>query len=143
MRSYLNFLYVFLAAAALLPAQNTDDAVRSAERRWAEATIKADVVTLEKVLATDLTYTHSSARMETKAEFIEAVRSGTIKYKSIEYGEMWVRRIGRAAILTSEVKVSLESGGQQRNMRLRILHVWVQGDAGWQLAAHQSTRFPD
>jgi len=130
---------VSTAAAAKKPGK-VEAAVRQAERHWASATIKGDAAALERLLADDLTYTHSSARTETKGQFIEALNTGTMKYEAIDYDEIVVRVYGRTAVVTANPKVRLVSRGQPASFQVRILHVWVKGPGGWQMAAHQSTR---
>ena len=131
-------IFVFLPLCLL--AAGPDESVRQAEKAWADATMKGDAAALERVLADDLTYTHSSGRSETKAEFINALRSGAMKYEAIEYGEMKVRVYGNTAILTTDAKVKVVSRGQPNSFQLRLLHVYVKNKPGWQLTAHQSTR---
>ncbi len=97
---------------------------------WASATIRDDAAALERLLADDLTYTHSSARTETKGQFIEALKTGAMKYEAIDYDEIVVRVYGRTAVVTANPKVRLVSRGQPASFQVRILHLWVRGPGG-------------
>ncbi len=46
------------------------------DRKRMQAMAKKDIATLESVLADDLIYTHSSARLDTKRSLIDAMVSG-------------------------------------------------------------------
>jgi hypothetical protein len=52
--------------------------VRALEDRRYQATIDADAATLEELLGDALVYTHSTGRVETKAEFISAATTGKL-----------------------------------------------------------------
>ena len=116
------------------------EAVRQAEHAWAQAAIKGDAAALDKILADDLTHTHGGGRTETKAQFLEAIRSGAQKYEAIDYGEIKVRIYGLTAIVTSEPNIRTVNSGQPSSSHSRFLHVFVKQGGKWRLVAHQSTR---
>ena len=66
-----------MLARTVLPAamNNPKDekAVLATLEAMAQATIKKDVATLEKIYHPDLTYSHSTASLQTKAEVLKAV----------------------------------------------------------------------
>ena len=49
------------------------DEIIALEDRRIEAMTKGDVQALEEILADDLIYTHTTARIDTKSSFIEAI----------------------------------------------------------------------
>src|SRR3954454_7361424 len=59
------------------PSSKAKEAVLSAESAWKEAVLKRDGNALNKLLSDELSYTHSSAKTQTKEEFIQDVTSGT------------------------------------------------------------------
>ena len=116
------------------------EAVRQAERAWAEAALKGDAAALDKILGDDMTHTHGGGRTESKAQFLEAIRSGAQKYEAIDYGEMKVRVYGSTAIVTSEPNIRTVNSGVPSSSHSRFLHVYVKQGGAWRLVAHQSTR---
>ena len=71
-----------------------DQQVLQAEKDRFAAMVKGDRAALEKLLADDLTYTHSTALLETKEQFIKSVTSGNIDYVSIVPSESdWKVRV--------------------------------------------------
>jgi uncharacterized protein (TIGR02246 family) len=137
---------LFLAGVLISIALGADskpgdaEAARQAERAWAQAAIKGDVAALDKILADDLTHTHGAGRTESKAQFLEAIRSGAQKYEAIDYGEINVRVYGATAIVTSEPNIRTVNSGQPSSSHSRFLHVYVKQSGMWRLVAHQSTR---
>ena len=135
------FVAGLMSLAAL--AQNAEEQVKQADRRWAEATIKMDIPTLEQLLADDLTYSHSSGRTETKAEFLNATKTQSLKYEAVDAQEVKVRVRGNMAVLNSLTNLTVRpAGGQSNTFRARILRVYVRDKGAWRLFAHQSTRMP-
>ena len=116
------------------------EAVRQAERAWAQAALKGDAAALDKILADDMTHTHGGGRTESKAQFLEAIRSGAQKYEAIDYDEIKVRVYGSTAIVTSEPNIRTVNSGVPSGSHSRFLHVYVKQGGAWRLVAHQSTR---
>ena len=80
------------------------DEIIALENRRIEAMLKGDVQALDEILADDLIYTHTTARLDTKASFIDAVKTGKSVYNSLElqFGE--VRDLGDTAGVTGHGK---------------------------------------
>lgn len=132
------------AAAASFAAGAVDPTVEVAEKAWAEATKKGDKAALEKLLAEDLTYTHSHSGTDTKKQFIDNLVTGAAKYEVIDYEELNTRMYGKnTAVVNAQVKLVTVNKGTRGNAHLKFVHLWVKQGGRWQLAAHQSTRMPN
>jgi uncharacterized protein (TIGR02246 family) len=135
----------FLAVCPLLAADaKTVEAVKSADRAWADATVKGDAPRLRNLLADDLTYTHSNGETDTKKIYIDNLK-GARKYHKIEYESLDARLYanGDAAVVTAVARFETsQKGGPVNPAHLRFIHVWVHQNGRWQLAAHQSLRLP-
>ena len=69
--------FVFIAAARpALAANPGEKAVLAALDAWKEAMLKKDRAALEKIFHPELTYSHSSATVQDKAQAITAVVDG-------------------------------------------------------------------
>jgi len=138
MRIFLATL--LLAAAAFAGAE---DDVKKAEQDWAAGITKNDFALLEKVLADDLHYLHSTGLVETKAGYIESMRSGKQKYSSLKYGKIKVRVYGTAAVVNADAQVAFVTDGKPGNAHLAFTHVFAKKGAQWQLVSHQSLKLPE
>ena len=129
-----------LTAAACLMAAAADDAdVTAMDRRWADATMRADEGALKQLLASDLVYIHGDGKVETKAEFIARVTSRGIQYKKIEFAGVRTKRIGDVAITHSRPDVVVHRDGRDSPFRGWYTHIWALRDGRWQMIAHQAT----
>lgn len=131
-----------LAMAGTLRAQSPEGDVRKAQEARFAATIKADLAGLSALLADDMTYGHSNSKIETKAEFLDLIKTGHYQYKSIAPREVAARLYGDTALLSGLADIDVVSGGQPVSVKLRFLEVWVKQGGRWKLAAWQSTRLP-
>ncbi len=109
------------------------------EDRRIVAMTKGDVHVLEEILADDLIYTHTTARIDTKSSFIEAISSGRSNYRSVEREDVQVRQFGDSAVVTGHAKFHVGDN----NFQARFIDVYVKRNGAWQMVAWQSTRLPD
>ena len=113
------------------------------DKRRMEAMCQQDVVTLNALLADDLVYTHSSARLDTKQSLIGGMESGTTVYSSIEPSGVKAQDFGTAVVLTGAARIRVMSNGNPLDFGVRFTDVWVNQDGRWQMVAWQSTRIPE
>lgn len=118
--------------------------VIQAEKDRFAAMVKVDEAALNKLLADDLTYVHTSAVMQTKKEFIDSLKSGTIKYVSMVpvEAEWKVRIYGTVAVVNGAAAVHVIDHGNDLNFRIRYTNVHTNRPGYWQMAAWEATRFP-
>lgn len=144
MLKFMTRLLLIFAMASLtvFGADKSVDAIKAAEKAWAEATVKGDAAALGKLLADDLTYTHSTGDVDTKAVFIGNL-SGARKYHKIDFESIEARLYGNAAVSTCMAQIATSmKGGAVNPAHLKMLHLWVLQKGEWRLAAHQSLRLP-
>ena len=113
------------------------------DKRRMEAMCRQDVATLEAVLADDLVYTHSSARLDTKRSLIDGMASGTAVYSSIEPSDVKAQDFGDTVVLTGAARIQVTANGKPLNFGVRFTDVYVNKNGQWQMVAWQSTRVPE
>jgi uncharacterized protein (TIGR02246 family) len=117
-------------------------AVTAAHDARIAATIKGDLAALGALMTDDLTYTHSSGVTETKAEFLDGLKTGKYLYKSIEAPTRRVRVHGDAAIVSGPAHIVIEPGGKRTELDLYFTEIYVREGGKWRMALWQSTRLP-
>ena len=118
-------------------------AIIDLDRRRMEAMCTRDIPALNSVLADDLVYTHSSARVDTKQSLIGGMESGATVYTSIEPSEVRAQDLGDAVVLTGVARISVTANGRPLTFGVRFTDVYANRDGRWQLVAWQSTRLPE
>jgi hypothetical protein len=122
---------------------NNGEMIIELDRKRMQAMGEKDIATLDAVLADDLIYTHSSARVDTKQSLIANMKSGATVYSSIEPSEVRAQDLGDAVVLTGVAWVKVLSHGRQLDFGVRFIDAYAQRNGRWQMVAWQSTRLPD
>jgi hypothetical protein len=118
--------------------------VLTAEQTRVAALGAQDVPALEKIMAEDETYVHASGKVDTKASFLDAIRSGQLHYITWTPKSMQVRVAGKdAAVVNGEYAVRVTDTRVQPqpfDISIFFLAVYARRDGRWQQIAWQSTR---
>jgi len=121
------------------PKEDAKKAVLAAEQAYVDAMIKHDKAALEKLLADDLVYIHSSSKSESKADVIQVIASGSTTYESIEFRDTTVRQYGDVVITNHKATIKTKQTGVAN---LLVTHVWAKNKGGWQFVSRQASRLP-
>ena len=128
-----------LAVLAVAPLQANDE-VLAADKAWAQAVTSGNFAKLQRVLDDELIYAHSTGNIETKAEYLAKLKSGSQKYDVIDHEKSTVRVHGDAAIAHSIVVMKGTNASGPFDNRLMMIHTWVKKGGEWRLVAHQTTQ---
>ena len=134
-----------LSATLIVPAMAaTDDeeAVKQAVEALRKAILAQDKAKLETLTAEQLSYSHSDARLEDKAKFIDGVMTRKAVIKSIDFPDLTVAIVGNNAIVRHLWVSESELDGKLTNTKIGVLQVWQKQDSGWKLLARASFRLP-
>jgi ketosteroid isomerase-like protein len=144
----ISFLAIVIALISsglgLAQAGKAEQQVLQAEKDRFAAMVKGDRAALEKLIADDLTYIHSTALLQNKDEFIKSVVAGNIDYVSIvpSASDAKVRINGNTAIVTGLAAVNVIDNGKDRKIRIRYTTAYANHGGAWLLQAWQSTVVP-
>ena len=133
---------LMLQAAPAIHAGEAEKAVLDAQDRRFALTAGGDLDDLSRMLMDDMNYTHSTSTVDTKAEFLGSLRSGRVRYVSIEPEERTVRIYGHSAVVQGVAHVLVKVGERDVDVRLRFTELYVEKDGTWKMALWHSTRVP-
>ncbi len=109
------------------------------ETQWVTALLNSDADTLEKMYADGIIYIHTNAATDTKATYVEKIRSRELTYATLDREEIQVHIFGSTAIATCRWMALSVSGGKTFHINARYSHVYAQIDGQWLMVEHQST----
>jgi hypothetical protein len=127
------------AAPSGKEARGDEASARAAVQARFDAALRADVPALEKLLGDDLEYCGVSGTCSTKRQYLDSVRSGARKFRTL------VPKIERAtlysdcAVLTGTVSADSTFNGVDRHIDAYILVVLAWRDGRWQMTNQSST----
>ncbi len=113
------------------------------DKKRMTAMAQKDIATLNEIIADDLVYTHSSARLDTKASLIGNMESGSTVYTSVVPSDVKAQDLGDTVVLTGSCRISVNAGGRPNSFGVRFTDVYAKKGGRWQMVTWQSTRLPD
>jgi hypothetical protein len=140
MRALPALLLVITAPLAVAAPPRGDEAsARAALLARFDAALQGDLDALENGLADDLEYCGVKATCSTKSQYIESVRKGTRKFRSLRPEIERVRMFADNAVLTGKVYSVSIADGAERNVDAYFLVVLAWRDGRWQVTNQTST----
>ena len=124
------------------PTGGEAEVLRADDGRF-KAMVGADWAALEAALADDLTYVHSTARLESKAEHVANLRAGKPHYRGAAPRDRRVRVHGGVGVVNGVSEMHVENAGKEQRFTVRYLAVYAKSGDRWRMIAWQSTRQPD
>ena len=83
--------------------------VAELDRKRMTAMAQKDLAALDVLIAEDLVYTHSSARLDTKKSLIGAMESGATVYTEVVPSEVKAQDLGDTVVLTGRARIAVSA----------------------------------
>jgi ketosteroid isomerase-like protein len=140
---------VWLLAAPLALAQglaqggngNVEQQISALSDAMIQANLKGDTDFYQKYYAEDATIVHGNGKLFTKAQELADLKSGSLKYESIDVREKTIHAYGNTVVVQVLLTFKgLLSGKQFGPIDLRRTVVWVTQQDNWKIVAWQVTR---
>ena len=135
-RRLLTFCMVYAATVAAADRAS----IEQLDKNWVKAVLAKDFAALDRMYTDDIVYAHASGVVDTKASYMEKVKSGKQVYKAMDQRKVSVRLHGDAAITHSWMRVTGVNAQGPFDDKVMMVHLWVMKNGQWRLAAHQTTR---
>ena len=142
MKKYILLLLLASANVMVKAQTNEEKKILSAVENFRLALISGEKSALENSAADDLSYGHSSGKIQDKAAFVEAIVSGASDFVSIEFKNQTVKVTGKTALVRHELHAKTNDGGKPGEVHLGILLVWQKQSGAWKLLGRQAYKLP-
>ena len=129
-----------LTALPALAGADEDAIAKNLETfRAAQAAGKTDPIA--PLCMDELSYSHSSAKIDTKASLLEGIAKANYKWVPLEYKDPTIRVVGPAAIVRFTFVGEQEfADGKKTPQNLHILMNWVKQGNDWKLLSRAATK---
>ena len=121
---------------------NNQSTVEQAVETMRLAMLSADKTQLENVALPSLTYGHSSAVIENKAEFVDAIVSGRSGFITLEFQDQTIVTEGDTAIVRHVFSADTNNSGQKGKVKIGVMLVFKKAGEDWKLLARQAYKLP-
>lgn len=103
-----------------------------------KAMIDADKLVIENLIAKELSYGHSSGKIDTKTSFLESIITGASDYKTIDIANQTIAVSGKVAMVRHTFNAEIITNGKSSMAKLGILLIWQKQYNNWVLLARQA-----
>ena len=135
---FLSILGIY--SLPLLGQQAEKLKVEAAVEQLKSTMITPDKKILDDLILDELSYGHSSGKVEDKASFIDNLMNGNSDFVSIVLGNQEVIVVGKSAIVRHTLDAVTNDKGQPGNVKLNIMTVWNKQKGKWKLLARQAVK---
>ena len=138
----LSLLFISHLALAQQPvASAQSQKVLASQAARFTAMIDRDMKTLDDLVADNLSYGHTTGRIESKSQFLAGIEAMKVQYLSLQPKDLVVTVNKKTAIIRGLVDAKLKVGEKNVETTIRFLEVYHLKKGTWQLAAWQAVRY--
>lgn len=124
-------------------AQTKDEKdVSAAIEFMRKAMVDGDRAKLTNLATDDLSYGHSSGKIQDKKEFVEAIASGASDFVTIDLTDQTIKVAGNTAIVRHKLSAQTNDGGKPGSTVLGIMLIFQKQKGEWKLLARQAYKLP-
>lgn len=123
----------FLSMSPASAVETSEQAVLAAHEHRRTATLAGDAAAVGSMMTDDFTFTHPNGVVESKEQFIDALKTGKLKYKTLTDEERQVRVHGDAGIVSGTCRIVVTASGKEFDVRVLFTEVWVKKGNAWQM----------
>ena len=140
MKGLAAFVVTWLAFFAVPAfAQSADEtAVARQMDALSKAITSVDKAQLENLAWPELSYGHSSGRIENRAQYVEALVTKKSIVSKIDLSKVTTSFVGDVALVRGHMSLISESTGKPVPTELEFLMVWQKRGGDWKLLARQA-----
>lgn len=100
---------------------------------------KNDTAALDKIYGDDYTLVTATGEIATKAQRLEAIKSGDLKFENVAFDDVKVRSYGDSAVAIARSSGKSWNKGKEQNTSYRVTFVATKTKDGWRLVSAQLT----
>jgi ketosteroid isomerase-like protein len=115
----------------------TEQLLRQMNDDWTKALVRADRVTLDRIMADDFFFAYPMEG-DDKAQFIGDVVSGDVKVESLTRENITVRIWGDTAVLTGRDSARWSYQGRDFSGHYKVINVYARRESEWRLVSVQA-----
>ena len=118
-----------------------EDAVAKNVETFRVAQAAGNAEGIASLCAEELSYSHSNAKVDTKASLLDGVAKANYKWTSLDYKDPTIRVVGPTAIVRFTFVGEQEfTDGKKTPQNLHILMNWQKHGSDWKLLSRAATK---
>ena len=130
----LSMMLAFAVDAQTKEEKDVAQAIETLKR----ALISGDEQSLKAITAENLSYGHSSGKIEDTQTFVETLVSGRSDFVSIDLTGQTIQISGNTAIVRHDLSAQTNDSGKPGTVKLGVMLIWQKQHGQWKLLARQA-----
>jgi hypothetical protein len=131
---------VLLFSFVFANAQTEEEKLTTALKEFHQALVNKNTTSINQQTDKALSYGHSNGLVETKADVIKHLETGYLVYHSYKEDSLKITINESIANVRFVADISATMNGNDTNVHLKVLEVWVKKGKRWILFARQAVR---
>ena len=135
-----SLLLLFAFSFVFANAQTEEEKLTATLKEFHQALVNKNTASINQQTDKALSYGHSNGWIETKADMIKDLETGYIVYHSFKEDSLKITINDSIANARFVADVRATMNGNDTNVHLKVLEVWVKKGKRWILFARQGVR---
>ncbi|PWK45481.1 MULTISPECIES: nuclear transport factor 2 family protein [unclassified Pseudomonas] len=135
----VGFLCLFSGYVAAAPASGEKE-VASAVDHLTQAMLHKNITELKALTAENLTYGHSSGKVQDKTDFIADIETGKSAFKTLEMQNQTISVSGDVALVRNHFSAQALKGTEVVPTEIENFQIWQKKSGQWLLVGRQAFR---
>jgi ketosteroid isomerase-like protein len=124
--------------------ENRHHEIDQLEEAWRNAVLASDTAAMSALLADDYTAITANGTLQTKQDWLAGLRSGRVRFTTLDVSDRKVRFYGNTAVVTSRAEVQAATGDNDLSGNFRYTRVYVRNPQGrWKIVSFEASRIRD
>jgi Domain of unknown function (DUF4440) len=142
MKKMIYVMLLLLSVQTALAQSKDSIQVAKVVTKLAALMVDPNKAELEALVSDQVSYGHSSGKLEGKTSFIESLISGSSDFVKINLTDQTIQLFGKTAIVRNKLFASTNDEGKPGEVKLALILVWQKNQKTWQLIARQAVKLP-
>lgn len=140
MKVLIGFLCLFSGYVAATPSSAEKDVAQAVDH-LTQAMLKKKIPELNALTAENLTYGHSSGKIQNKQEYIADIETGRSAFKTLEMQNQTITLSGDVALVRNHFSAQALKGTEVIPTEIENFQIWQKQKGRWLLVGRQAFKF--
>jgi ketosteroid isomerase-like protein len=113
------------------------------EQQWADAMKSGDASALQRIEADDYVFTNPEGQVTTKENDVNDLKSGQVKYESVELSDLHAHVDGDTGVVTGHIAIKGTDRGKDISGNYTFTDSFAKRNGVWQAVSTQSNKLPE
>lgn len=136
----LGFLFLFSGFVAAAPSADEQDVAKAVDK-MTQAMLHKDIAGLKALTSDNVTYGHSSGKVQNKDEFIADIETGRSGFNTLEMKNQKINMNGDTALVRNHFSAEAVNSGKVVPTEIENFQVWQKQKGQWLLIGRQAFKF--